>query len=208
MSRLIDVSHDIVESLAVWPGDTALSRELLCDMARGDNITLSTLTATVHLGTHVDAPNHYVSDGAGVESWLPERFVGLCQVVDVVAEPGQRYCIHDLKHEIVMPRVLFRTNTALDPSVFPQDFSAPTPKLIEWLSDRDVVLVGVDTPSVDLFSSKDLPTHQACARNDVAILEGLRLQGVPVGNYELIALPLKLVGFDASPVRAVLRTLD
>lgn len=89
---------------------------------------------------------------------------------------------------------------------FNGDFAALSPELIDWLHQRGVITVGIDTPSVDLFDSKDLPTHKAILRHDMAILEGLVLADVPEGTYELIALPLKLAGFDASPVRAVLRT--
>ena len=115
--------------------------------------------------------------------------------VDAVSEPPQA------------PRVLFSTGTFPDPTQFNEDYAALDPALIEWLAGHGVKLVGIDTPSVDLFDSKDLPTHHAVLRHDMAILEGLILEDVPPGVYELIALPLKLVGFDGSPVRAVLRTL-
>ncbi|MCH7526190.1 MAG: cyclase family protein, partial [Planctomycetes bacterium] len=105
-------------------------------------------------------------------------------------------------------RVLFATGTYPDPNQFNDDFAALTPELIDWLHERGVRTLGIDTPSVDLFHSKDLPAHQTVLKHDMAIVEGLVLQHVPEGVYELIALPLKLSGFDASPVRAVLRTLE
>ena len=94
-----------------------------------------------------------------------------------------------------------------DPARFSEDFAAVSPELVDQLHRQGVRLVGIDTPSLDLFASKDLPAHQACLRNDMAILEGIVLDGVPEGVYELIALPLRLVGFDASPVRAILREI-
>ncbi|MCB9855096.1 MAG: hypothetical protein H6818_05360 [Phycisphaerales bacterium] len=100
------------------------------------------------------------------------------------------------------------TGTYPDPTNFNEDFAALEPDLIAWLNQRGVRTIGVDTPSVDLFSSKDLPVHQMFLQCDMAILEGLVLKDVEPGKYELIALPLKLIGFDASPVRVVLRTLE
>src|SRR5207244_2645267 len=94
-----------------------------------------------------------------------------------------------------------------DPETFNTDFAALSAELVETLYAQGVKLVGIDTPSVDLFDSKDLPAHRTFLRLDMAILEGLVLRDVPEGVYELIALPLRLVGFDASPVRAVLRTV-
>jgi arylformamidase len=104
-------------------------------------------------------------------------------------------------------RLLIATTTFPDPERFNENFAAPSPELLDELARRGVFLVGVDTPSVDLFASKELPSHGRCLANGTAILEGLVLRDVPEGRYELIALPLKLAGFDASPVRAVLRTL-
>ena len=110
--------------------------------------------------------------------------------------------------ESCRPRVLVATGTFPDPNHFNEDFAALSPELIDHLHGQGVQLVGIDTPSVDLFESKELPAHRRVLRQKMAILEGLVLAEVPPGMYELIALPLKLVGFDASPVRAVLRTLD
>ena len=109
---------------------------------------------------------------------------------------------------IDVPRVLFSTGTYPDPTRFDDRFAALSPELVHHLADHGVRLVGIDTPSVDLVDSKDLPAHHACRERDLAILEGIVLDAVPAGLYELIALPLRLVGFDGSPVRAVLRPLQ
>ena len=103
-------------------------------------------------------------------------------------------------------RLLLATGSYPDPDRFNRDFAALTPEAVDLLHRRGARLIGIDTPSVDPFDSVDLPAHQACLRHGVALLEGLVLADVPQGEYELIALPLKLAGFDASPVRAVLRT--
>jgi len=203
-ARLFDVSPLISPRLAVWPGDTPPSREVLLDTARGDNITLSTLRATVHLGAHADAPSHY--GGAHAIHEMPlDTYIGPAHVVRVNVAPGTRLGV-EAAQGVVLPRVLFATGTHPDPERFSRDFAALSPELIDELARRGVRLLGIDTPSVDLFDSKDLPSHAACLRHCLAILEGLVLKDVPAGEYELIALPLRLEGFDASPVRAVLRT--
>lgn len=111
----------------------------------------------------------------------------------------------DLDGEITESRVLIATGTFPDPEAWNVDFAGLAPELIDHLADRGVRLIGVDTPSVDLFDSKGLPAHRRCLARDVWIVEGLVLGAVPPDRYELIALPLKLEGFDASPIRAVLR---
>ena len=205
MGRLYDITPVVTPSLAVWPGDTPPSREVLLELSRGDSVTLSTLRGTVHLGAHADAPSHYAVDGEPIERRPLERYLGACRVIRVEVGPGERIPPDAIDGPIGARRVLFATGTYPDPERFKEDFAALSPALVERLAREGVVLVGIDTPSVDLFDSKDLPSHAACHRHDLAILEGIVLEGVPEGVYELIALPLRLAGFDASPVRAVLR---
>lgn len=204
---IYDLSPPISPSLAVWPGDTPPTREVLREIARGSNITLSTLRTTVHLGSHADAPSHYGLDAPTIDRRDLSIYIGACRVIHVAAGRGARIGRSDLMGPIDAPRILLRTGTFPDPSTVNDDFAALDPSLIDDLHREGVILVGLDTPSVDLFDSKELPAHHAFLRNDMAILEGLRLDGVPEGLYELIALPLRLVDFDASPVRAILRDL-
>ncbi len=208
MSKIYDVSPLISPRLAVWPGDTAPSRDVLCDLARGDTVTLSTLRATVHLGTHADAPSHYALKGRTIEHQPLDRYLGPAQLIDCPVANNSRVTPAELRDTPNRPRVILRTGTYPDPTNFNQDFAGLSVELIEFLASSGVITIAVDTPSVDLFSSKDLPAHHACFRHDLAIIEGLVLEGVPTGHYELIALPLKLEGFDASPVRAILRRED
>ena len=205
---IYDLSPTVSSSLAVWPGDTPPSREVLLDMQHGDNLTLSSLRSTVHAGSHADAPSHYGSFAPNIDDMPIERYLGPCQVVKVNAVRSERFGKESLRTKINQERVLFVTGTYPDPNCFNEDFAGVAPELIDLLAADGVGLIGVDTPSVDLFSSAELPAHKACLRNDVLILEGLVLDEVPEGVYELIALPLKIAGFDASPVRAVLRTLE
>lgn len=203
-----DISPPITPTLAVWPGDSPPSREVLLDMANGDNLTLSTLRTTVHAGAHADGPNHYGKDAAAIHERDLDYYIGPCQVVRVDVERGKRVDKDDITDVVSSERVLIATGTYPDPTKFNTDFAAIDPYLVGWLHDRNVRTIGIDTPSVDLFESKDLPAHRMFLERDMAILEGLVLTDVPAGKYELIALPLKLVGFDASPVRAILRPLD
>jgi arylformamidase len=204
---IYDITPLASPDLAVWPGDTPLSREVLLDLAAGANITLSTLTATVHLGAHADAPSHYGRGAPAIDQVSLEPYLGPCVVIEVNVGRGERVGTRHLELPEGVSRVLLRTGTYPDPETFNEDFSALDPELVRDLGDRGVRLLGLDTPSVDLFDSKDLPAHQAFLEKDMVMLEGLVLEGVPAGRYELIALPLKLEGFDASPVRAILRTL-
>jgi arylformamidase len=204
---IYDITPPITECLQVWPGDTPPRREVLCDLKRGDNLTLSTLHATVHLGAHADAPSHYGANAPAIDAQALDAYLGPCQVVRVAAARGTRLTPADLAKPVRAERLLLATGTYPDPEHFNEDFAALSPELVEILHGQGVRLVGIDTPSVDLFDSKDLPAHRAFLRCNMAILEGLALAGVPEGLYELIALPLRLVGFDASPVRAVLRSL-
>jgi arylformamidase len=202
---IYDITPPISAALAVWPGDTPPSREVLMDMREGDTLTLSTLRATVHLGAHADAPSHYGPDGEPIDRLALDPYLGTCQVVRVSVARGERVSRAALAAPIRAERVILATGTYPDPTRFNEDFAALSPDLVQSLHESGVRLVGIDTPSVDLFRSKELPAHRACLRHGMAILEGIVLDDVPEGIYELIALPLKLVGFDASPVRAVLR---
>lgn len=221
--RLWDISPPLTAELAVFPGDTPLSREILLRREAGDNVTLSTLRATVHLGAHVDAPAHYGTDAAGIESVPLERLLGRCRVVRPrpdEAEPEGALIASALAAALdalaetldagrpkLPTRILIATASYPDASRWTDQFTALAPEALDWLAAAGVRTVGVDTPSVDPADSSELPAHAAALRHDMTILEGLRLAEVPEGDYELIALPLRLVGFDGSPVRAVLREL-
>ena len=173
-------------------------------MAEGANLDLSAIRTTLHLGTHADAPSHYIRDGQGIATVDLEPYVGPCQVVGIELPRSERIYPRHLADAIRAPRVLFKTGSFPDPEIFNQDFNSLSSELIHHLYDKGCVLVGIDTPSVDPFDSKLLETHQALGRTGMRNLEGLVLDHVVPGTYTLIALPLKLEGADASPVRAVL----
>jgi len=202
--KIHDISPLISPRLAVWPGDVPFSRSVALSMAEGGNLDLSSMTTTLHLGAHADAPSHFVADGAGMDAVDLAPYYGPCQVMRVTVGRGERILPRHLNADIAAPRLLFHTGTFPDSEVWNTDFASLSPELIEHLHAKGVLLVGLDTPSVDPFESKALEAHQALARTGMRNLEGLVLDAVPDGLYTLVALPLKLEGADASPVRAVL----
>jgi arylformamidase len=205
---LYDITPPITEMLAVWPGDVPMTRELLLDIGRGDAATVSTWRATTHLGAHADALSHIDAGGATIDAMDLHHYLGPCQVMRVNAKAGRRITMAMLDESITAPRVLLATGSYPDPETFTADFVGLDAELIDALAESGVITVGVDTPGVDPVDDAALAAHHRCAAHGMAILEGLRLDHVPAGRYELIALPLRLAGFDASPVRAVLRTFD
>lgn len=208
---LYDLSPTVRAELPVWPGDTPFSARLTWSIAEGSSVNVSAVTTTPHLGSHVDAPFHTEPRGESVGELDLDPYLGPCRVIQVppaaLIEP--RHVEADLEERSTFPpRILLKTGSVADRKTFPQRFSALSPELARLLAERETLLVGLDTPSVDPLESKTLDAHHALFRGGVAILEGLILDGVPEGDYELIALPLKMAGLDASPVRAVLRTLS
>lgn len=205
---LYDLSPIVHPGLPVWPGDTPFQSRLLCTLAEGASVNLSTITTTVHLGSHADAPFHTEPRGEGISDMPLERYLGPCRVVKVPPQPliePRHLDGIDLSNP---PRLLLKTESVRDRRTFSERFSAISPELAVLLGERKVLVVGLDTPSVDPFDSKTLDAHHTLWRGGVGILEGLVLDGVPEGIYELIALPLRMAGLDASPVRAVLRSLE
>ncbi|SMF17242.1 arylformamidase [Pseudobacteriovorax antillogorgiicola] len=205
---IFDISPTVDENIAVWPGDVQFQRQWQCRIAEGSNMDLSALTSTVHVGAHGDAPSHFHRDGASIEQLDLEPYMGPCRVIAVEPPIGGLIRLEEIARQLegnCPERLLFKTQSFPNPQIFNEDFVAFDPDLLDALGQRGVRLVGIDTPSVDPFSSKDLPAHQMLYKHDIRNLEGLVLSDVEAGDYELIALPLKLKGFDASPVRAVLR---
>ncbi|MBK7761238.1 MAG: cyclase family protein [Deltaproteobacteria bacterium] len=202
--KLYDITPKIHPGIAVFPGDVTFSRQIAMSWAQGHHLELSSVTTTLHVGAHADSPSHYHRDGCDIAERPLERYLGACEVYAVALPRGERIRPEHLPHPPRAPRVLFYTGSMPDPDVFNLDFNSLSPELVELLVGFGVQLVGIDTPSVDPPDSKLLESHQAIYRHDLAVLEGVVLEGVPPGLYTLIALPLPIVGGDASPVRAVL----
>ncbi len=203
---IFDISPIIAEESAVWPGDVPFTRQWQARFANGAHLDLSSITTTVHIGAHADAPSHYHKDGDTIDRVSLDPYLGPCAVVS--AEKSV-ISVEDCKRALQtkQKRILFKTLSQPRWDQFNEDFAYFSPEGLELLGTAGVILVGIDTPSVDPFSSKGLPAHQVLFKYRMRNLEGLDLSQVPDGIYELIALPLKLSGSDASPVRAILRSI-
>jgi arylformamidase len=206
--KLYDVTLPMQTTLANWPGDTPFQLCWGMKKNEGATVNLSAITLSVHTGTHTDAPFHFDDHGATIDALDPAVYVGRARVVEVAGRSLIR--IRDLETFDFSgtPRLLLRTGAWKDHTHFPDAIPVLAVDVPAFLHERGVVLVGLDVPSVDALDSKDLPNHHALGRYGIAILESLDLAGVPEGVYELIALPLKLVGADGAPVRAVLRVVS
>jgi arylformamidase len=201
--QYIDISPILRASIAVFPGDTPFNRTVNMSITQGQHLDLSDVRTTLHVGAHTDAPSHYHGNGKTIEERDLSLYMGPCQVIEVQGKPS-RIKPEDIKVNIEAPRILFKTDSFPDPDKWNDDFTALSPELIIFLKKNSVVLVGIDTPSVDPATDKTMVSHKAIYESDMAILEGIILTHVTPGLYQLIALPLRIEGGDASPVRAIL----
>ena len=201
MARIYDLSPPLSPRIAVWPGDVPFSREVTTPP---DGTTFSSVRTTLHLGSHADAPLHMVAGAAAIDEVPLETWIGPCQVVEARVAARGRVRLEDLAEPPSAPRLLLRTGTSGSRERFDDSFAGLDPSLASELAARGVVLVGIDTPSVDPYDDHAYAAHRALVRAGVAWLEGLVLAHVPPGRYELSALPLRIEGGDGSPVRAVL----
>jgi len=210
--KLYDISVTVSEVLPTWPGDPEVSIQLASSMARGDEADVTQLCLGAHTGTHIDAPAHFEPGGIGVDALPLDLLIGRCRVFDLTSEPGPigRGALTRCDFQGVS-RALFKTaNSALwtqKENRFEKGFIGLSSEGAAFLVERGVGLVGIDYLSIEPFESPGHPTHHLLLRNRVVILEGLNLKEVPPGDYELIALPIKIKGADGAPVRAVLRAL-
>ena len=207
--EIYDITRPVDTGMVVWPGNPPVSRRRTSDMARGDVANVSELSLGVHTGTHVDAPIHFLPGGAGTETLDLAVLVGPALVVAVPAEaPAITAALLD---RLPIPpgttRVLFQTRSSQDStdpgSTFREDFAAVTADGAQWLVDHGVRLVGVDYLSVAPFDA-GVPTHEILLTAGAIPVEGLNLRGIAPGPYTLVCLPLKLVGSDGAPARAIL----
>lgn len=204
--RLWDITQKLSPDLPVWPGDTAFKQARTWQMEEGSPVNVSAVTLSTHSGAHADAPLHYSPDAPDIASVDLEPYLGECLVVDARSN-GPLIEVGDLPSLQAMTRVLFRTFETFPHIEWDENTTAIAPETINWLAAQGVKLVGIDGPSIDPQSSKTMDAHKAVLRHDLRVLEGLVLDDVPAGRYELIALPLPIVNGDASPVRALLREL-
>ncbi len=210
-----DVTRALVPGHPNWPGDTPFGLDATARKAGGDTVNVMALNTSTHTGTHLDAPYHYDEAGARLDGVPLSDLLGPCLVLDV-RDPGEDVAVPAAAALQALariapggpaPRVLLRTGQSDLWDTFPTAFRGLSVALVAALAQRGVRLVGTDAPSVDAFTSKELPVHAACAEHGLWIVEGLALATIDEGRYELICLPLRLPTADASPVRALLRPL-
>ena len=208
MNRLWDISPPVAASTPVYPGDQPFELRWTSTQGPDSAASVGSLTTTTHIGAHADAPLHYDPQGLAIGALALEPYIGHCRVVHAW-NGGPRLGWEQLAHALpasgpIPPRILVRTYRR-QPGHWDPGLSGLAPELLERLADRGVLLVGTDSASVDPADSTALESHQVLRRRGLRVLEGLCLDAVPEGDYELIALPLRLIEADASPVRAVLR---
>ncbi len=208
MKRIWDISSPLHPGSPVFPGDTAYRQDWTATIAPGCPVNVSVLTLSPHVGSHADAPLHYETQGEPVGALDLLPYLGPCRVIHAIgcgALIEWRHLAHALQD--LPPRVLVRTYERMPVDRWDPALTAFSPETLERLADLGVLLVGIDTASIDPADSKTLPSHQLIRQRGLRVLENLVLDAVAEGDYELIALPLKLMLADASPVRAILREL-
>ena len=208
MRSLWDISPPVEAASPVFPGDTPYRQQWSAQIGPGCPVNVSALTLSPHVGAHADAPLHYDPQGAAAGALDLAPFLGPCRVIHAI---GVRPLIlwQHLEHAVqqLPPRVLVRTYQRAPIDRWDPALPAFAPETVERLFEAGVRLIGIDSASIDPADSKPLASHQVIRRRGLRVLENLVLDEVPEGDYELIALPLKLTQADASPVRAVLRAL-
>jgi len=206
--RIWDISPPVGARTPVWPGDTPFATERVWRLEAGSPVNVARMTLSPHTGAHADAPLHYDEAGAPIGAVPLAPYLGACRVIDCRGAAPLVTPAHIAAQLVdTPPRVLLRTYERAPLDAWDDGFCAVAPETLELLARYGVMLIGIDTPSLDPQTSKTMDAHRCVRTHRMAILEGLVLDDVAPGDYELIALPLKLASLDASPVRAVLRAL-
>ncbi len=202
--KIIDISQMLAKTSAGWPGDTPYSTELKWTKEETGSVNVGKLTMSTHIGTHIDAPFHFDNEGKRVEGLALETFIGPALVVEVLdqeiitVDHLRSYSFKDSS------KLLIKTNAWKDRNQFPTSIPALDEHVPAFLKEQGIDLLGIDLPSVDVLDSKRLQNHHLLHESGIQILEGIVLEHVTVGQYELIAFPLAIEHADGSPVRAVL----
>ncbi|MGF9978085.1 arylformamidase [Viridibacillus arvi] len=207
MGLWIDISQRLDKNVAVWPGDTPFSYKINWSKNESGSVNVGQINMSLHTGTHIDAPFHFDNEGKRVIDLDLDLYIGNAQIIHLPNKTS--IGVNELSNFDLqgVTRLLIRTDAWKNRSVFPQTIPHIQPELAAYLSEHGVRLIGLDLPSVDPLDSKELAAHHELAGHNIHILEGLVLDDIGPGNYELAALPLALVEADGSPVRAVLKKL-
>lgn len=201
--KIYDISMDLNAQTPEWPGDRPFEYGLSVTQEESGSVNVGELKTSTHIGTHIDAPFHYDELGLKIEELPLDVYLSTAQVIDVQGKDSiTKDDLPELQEGVVT--VLLKTESWKDRTKFPTGWPVFDPSIAEWLKENEIRLLGVDVPSVDQETSKELPMHQAMNKNGRFILEGIVLDEVPAGVYQLAALPLKITGAEGSPVRAIL----
>jgi arylformamidase len=209
-SHYFDISLPLTPDLPVWPGDDDVSVQPLSRIANGDDTNVTSLKFTSHVGTHVDAPWHFIDEGAKLNDLPIDRWIGPCLVIAIPDDAARIEVEHLEAVEIPegIERLLFRTSNSAHwrpgKLKFEEDYVAVAPAAARWIVDHGIRLVGIDYLSIELFDDAANETHRTLLGNDVLVIEGLNLAGIEPGPYQLICLPLRLAAGDGAPARVVL----
>ncbi|MBM7580838.1 arylformamidase [Jeotgalibacillus terrae] len=201
--KLIDISMTLSKETPNWPGDTPFHYEIAWPMAESGSVNVGKIEASTHIGTHIDAPFHYDDAGQKTDELDLNRYFAKAAVIDCTGLSEIKKDHINFKGEAVTA-VLFKTCAWQNRQVFPESIPVLGTEVPAYLKEQGINLIGVDLPSVDHLESKELPVHHALYAQHINILEGIVLDEVEAGMYQLIAMPLKIKGGDGSPVRAVL----
>ncbi len=208
-----DISRTLSNEVAPWPGDMPFQFQLTGKIAKGSSVNLGAIKTSVHNGTHADARFHFEMEGETIEKAPLEIYMGRAVVIDLAEAFLGSSEKHLITTEDLGPhseeigessRLLIKTGRWSDSAIFPNQIPVIAADVPQWLQKNGVRLLGLDLPSVDEIDSKSLPNHHALARAGIAIIESLDLKNVGPGVYDLVALPLKIAGGDAAPLRAIL----
>jgi len=202
--KIHDISMLLNKETAEWPGDTPFEFQVNWSKEESGSVNVGKLITSTHIGTHIDAPFHFDEHGEKVHELSLENYVTEALVIHV---DGKNHIYRKDIEKIEVGHakaVLFRTSAWDNRKKFPESIPSFDLDIVEWMVEQGIILFGVDLPSVDSINSKDLPMHHALNGAGRYILEGLVLDNVEEGSYELIALPMKIEGADGSPVRAIL----
>lgn len=206
-NRWVDITQPLSNEIATWPGDIPFNFKVAHTKEQTGSVNIGQITASVHTGTHADAPFHFNNSADTIDQLDVNNYIGTAKVIDVTGlewigrEELENFNLEGVK------RLLLKTKKVTNVQQFPNTIPLLRKNIGEFLQEKGIFLLGLDIPSVDDIESKELPIHHTLYQHGVYILENLYLQDVHAGEYEMIALPLKILGADGSPVRAVLRAL-
>jgi arylformamidase len=201
---VIDITRPLSATTATWPGDTPLAIDWTLRLSGGDNVSLSRITLSPHIGTHADAPAHYDMEGPLSGALGLASFLGPARIVDMRGHEALTLAALKERGAIGSQRVLVRTLDVVRPEEFVSDFPPLAPEAAEAMAGAGLVLFGTDAPSVDPVDSAAMAAHRVLGAAAIPILENLDLSAAEPGDYDLVALPMKLMDAEATPVRALL----